>query len=139
MHKGCILWGSRVVVPEQGREMVLQELHDGHPGVTRMKSLTRMVVWWPGINMDIDQYVRTCQVNQLSPPATPMQPWKWPTWPWARLHLDYSGPFLGKMFLILIDAHSKWIEAFCVASATSATTMDCLCQVFHNLAFQRWW
>ena len=36
--------------------------------------------------------------------------------------------FLGRMFLILIDAHSKWIEAFCVASATSATTMDCLRQ-----------
>ena len=107
VHKGCILWGSRVVVPQQVWEMVLQELHEDHPGITRMKSLARMVVWWPGINMDIDQYVRTCQVNQLSPPAMPMQPWRWPTRPWARLHLDYAGPFLGRMFLTLIGAHSK--------------------------------
>ena len=30
MHEGCILWGTRVVVPQQGREMVLEELHEGH-------------------------------------------------------------------------------------------------------------
>ena len=40
--------------------------------------------------------------------------------------------FLGRLFLILIDAHSKWIEAFCVASVTSATTMDCLRQGFEQ-------
>ena len=34
--------------------------------------------------------------------------------------------------MILIDAHSKWIEAFCVASVTSATTMDCLHQGFEQ-------
>ena len=133
VHEGCILWGSRVVVPQQGREMVLQELHEGHPGTTRMKSLARMYVWWPGIDKQIEECVRTCQecqVNHSSPPVAPMQPWKWPTRPWARLHLDYAGPFLGRMFLVLIDAHSKWIEAFCVTSATSSATMECLRQVF---------
>ena len=28
----CIPWGSRVVVPLPGREAVLRELHEGHPG-----------------------------------------------------------------------------------------------------------
>ena len=32
----CILWGSRVVVPFQGRKSVLAELQVGHPRVTRM-------------------------------------------------------------------------------------------------------
>ena len=133
VHEGCILWGSRVVVPQQGREMVLQELHEGHPGTTRMKSLARMYVWWPGIDKQIEECVCTCQecqVNHSSPPVAPMQPWKWPTRPWARLQLDYAGPFLGRMFLVLIDAHSKWIEAFCVTSATSSATMECLRHVF---------
>ena len=30
---GCILWGSRVFVPEPGRQPVLDELHEGHPGI----------------------------------------------------------------------------------------------------------
>ena len=36
---GCILWGSRVAVPPQDQQAVLQELHTAHPGMTRMKSL----------------------------------------------------------------------------------------------------
>ena len=92
VNEGCILQGSQVVMPQQGRELVLQQLHEGHPGITRMKSLARMYVWWPEIDQEIEKCVRTChecQVNQSSPPVTPMQPWKWPTRPWARLHLDY--------------------------------------------------
>ena len=27
----CLLWGGRVVVPKPGRELLLQELHSGHP------------------------------------------------------------------------------------------------------------
>ena len=133
VHEGCILWGTRVVVPPQGRELIMQELHEGHPGICRMKSLARMFVSWPGLDKDCDEFVRlchSCQVNQSSPPSAPLQPWVWPTRPWARLHLDYAGPFLGKMFLILIDAHSKWVEAFCVMLATSSTTIECLRQVF---------
>ena len=37
IQNDCILWGSRVVIPEVGRERVMQMLHDGHPGMTRMK------------------------------------------------------------------------------------------------------
>ena len=40
--------------------------------------------------------------------------------PWSRLYLDYAGPFLGHMFLLLVDAHSKWVELFLMSSATSS-------------------
>jgi len=33
---GCLLWGSRVVIPPQCQKNVLQELHSGHPGMTKM-------------------------------------------------------------------------------------------------------
>ena len=42
VYQGCILWGSRVVIPEDYREHVLYQLHEGHPGVARMKNLARM-------------------------------------------------------------------------------------------------
>ena len=56
--------------------------------------------------------------------AAPLNPWSWPTRPWTWLHLDFAGPFLGRMFLILIDAHSKWIEAYKTASAVSTVVMQ---------------
>ena len=39
VQDGCLLWGSRVVIPPRGRAIVLSLLHEGHPGITRMKML----------------------------------------------------------------------------------------------------
>ena len=130
---GCILWGSRVVIPKCGHEQLLQDLHDGHPGISKMKALARSFVWWPGIDQEIENLVKRCddcQKIRPSPPVAPLHPWSWPTRPWSRLHLDYAGPFLNHMFLVLIDAHSKWIEAFPVNSATSKVTIQQLRTVF---------
>ena len=48
-----ILWGLRVIVPEQLRNKVLKELHQNHPGISRMKSLSRIHVWFPNIDHEI--------------------------------------------------------------------------------------
>ena len=130
---GCIVWGTRVVIPPQGRAAVLQELHAGHPGMARMKSLARMYVWWPGMDKDIENSVatcQTCQLQQAKPPVAPLHPWKWPSQPWTRLHIDFAGPMNGKMYLVIIDAHSKWIEAFVTTSSTSTTVIEILRHVF---------
>ena len=50
----CILLGSRVVVPRADQDKVLEKLYDSHPGMSRMKSLARSVVWCLGINNDIE-------------------------------------------------------------------------------------
>eukprot|EP00731_Ephydatia_muelleri_P023522 Em0015g1105a len=136
-HDGCILWGNRVVVPEKGRNYVLQELHGGHPGISRMKSLSRTFVWWPGIDKDIEMLVSKCpqcQAARPSPPVAPLQPWSWPTRPWARLHIDYAGPVEGQMLLVVIDAHSKWIEVEVGKDATAEATIQRLRTIFSRSA-----
>ena len=50
--------------------------------------------------------------------------------PWARLHIDYAGPVDGRMFLIVIDAHSKWIDVFCTPTATSKAMIEELRMLF---------
>ena len=44
--------------------------------------------------------------------------------------MAYAGPFLGHMWLIIIDAHSKWLEIFQMSSTTSTATVQCLQDVF---------
>ena len=46
-----------------------------------------------------------------------MHPWDWPECPWQHIHLDYVRAFMGKMLLIAINAHSKWMEVEIVNSA----------------------
>ena len=87
------------VIPPQDREAVLLELHEGHPGITHMKSLARMYVWWPGTSADIEKSVRLChecQHVQSSPPLAPLHPWKWPT--------RFAVPFQSKNILAAVDA-----------------------------------
>lgn len=38
VEEGCILWGSRVIIPPRGRQTMIEELHEAHPGASRMKS-----------------------------------------------------------------------------------------------------
>ena len=51
---GCLLSGSRVIVPSPGQQVVLQELHSAQLGMSKMKSLGRLIVWWPGLEKDIE-------------------------------------------------------------------------------------
>ena len=132
VHAGCILWGLKVVVPPQGRNTVLAELHCAHPWITRMKALARQWVWWPNIDQAVEDVVKQCggcQQDRLDPPPAPLHPWQWPTRRWTRLHIDFAGPIDGKMFLVIINSHSKWIEVFAMNLATSAATVRYLCQL----------
>ena len=130
---GCIVWCGRVLIPEPGRKHILGELHSGHPGGSRMKALARMFVWWPGMDREIEETVKhcaECQQAQPSPPAAPLHPWQWPTRPWARIHIDFAGPLDDRMYLIIVDAHSKWIEAFPMTSTTATKTIQILRTTF---------
>ena len=42
--RGCVLWGNRVIIPRNLRKQVLEELHEVHPGMVRMKALARSYV-----------------------------------------------------------------------------------------------
>ena len=69
----------RVVIPNKLRDRVLQELHDGHLGVVKMKALATCYVWWPNINAQLEELVKTCsgcQQKQKIATKTPLYPWE---------------------------------------------------------------
>ena len=133
VEAGCLLWGMRVVVPHACQEAVLRELHASHPGIVKMKSLARIHVWWCGIDKDIENLVRECsdcQSVRNAPSTTYLHPWAWPDGPWKRVHVDFAGPFQGSMFMVLVDAYSKWLEVVPMASTTTEKTLEVLRGMF---------
>ena len=137
---GCILWASRVVIPPPGQKLLLDELHETHPGKSKMKALARSYVWWPEIQTDIENMVNSCPVCQetrASPAPAPLHPWEWPSQPWSRIHLDFAGPLYGYHYLILVDAHSKWIDVHMMNSITSAKTIEKLRIIFATFGLPR--
>ena len=60
----CLLWGSRVIVPPQGREAILRQLHSSHPGVVRMKHhLAQNYVWFRTFLPNGDIVDETCTTS----------------------------------------------------------------------------
>lgn len=138
LQNGCLLWGTRVVIPPKLRRSLLQELHSGHAGSTRMKELARSYMWWPNLDKDLEDVVKSCSVclsQRPNPSKAELHPWEWPAHPWHRIHIDYAGPIQGKYFLILVDAHSKWVEVFPTSGPTSVETIKCLSHCFATFGY----
>ncbi|MEE4247260.1 MAG: RNase H-like domain-containing protein, partial [Kangiellaceae bacterium] len=136
VEDGCLLWGSRVVVPAAGRPALLSCFHQSHAGASRMKALARSYVWWPGMDEQIEETAAACtqcRMTQSAPAAAPLQPWPWPDKPWSRVHMDFAGPVDGRMLLVLVDAHSKWLEVHVCKSTTTAATINKLRRTFSQL------
>ena len=130
----CLMWGIRVIVPEALQTKVLFSLHDTHPGATRMKATVRSYFWWRGLDKAIEDLVScsACQALRSTPAAAPLHPWVWPDAPWKRIHVDFAGPFRGKTYFIIVDAHSKWPEVVTMSATTSQHTIDALRSLFSH-------
>ena len=123
----CLVVGNRVVMPSPGQSAVLSGLHEIHPGVSKMKALARSYVYGLNLDRDIEQLAKgcqTCQVHRKDPAGVPLHPWEWPSRPWYRVHADFLGQFLGKDFLLLIDAHSKRKEMHIIGSTSAEATIE---------------
>ena len=106
---------------------MLTELHEAHPGESRMKALAQSYLWWLNMDQDIVSEVKhceQCQSHQSVPAEAPLQPWEWPGLPWSRIHIDYAGPFEGEMFLVVVDVYSKWLDVHCMKSTTSTAAIE---------------
>ena len=131
--QGCLMWGSRVIIPKQLRAVLLLDLHAEHMGVSRMKSTARQYFWWPKLNDSIEEIGRhclSCQETAPLPAAPPVASWNWPSGPWKRLHMDFAGEFKGFFFLIVIDSYSKWLEIFRMTRISAASTISQLRRLF---------
>ncbi|XP_055996138.1 uncharacterized protein LOC125671294 isoform X1 [Ostrea edulis] len=67
IHHGCVMWGVRVIIPAKLRDQVLSQIHEGHLGVVKMKTLARRFCWWPGIRMYHAPQIKTVKVLPIQP------------------------------------------------------------------------
>ena len=92
-------WDIVMVIPLKYRSHIMSELHNSHPGMARMKGLSRIHVWFPNIAKRIEEEVTNCTecINVSKTPAKAyIHTWSRPTKAFDRVHIDYFGPFLGR-------------------------------------------
>ena len=124
---GIIIKMNRIVVPRELRRIVLRNLHKSHQGIEKTMRLARDLVYWPGMNGEIKDLVSSCDTcnafcNQQV--KEPLMPHDIPDLPWQKLGADLF-ELHGKMYLIIVDYYSKFIEFDELQAPTSHNVIKC--------------
>ncbi|CAB0017581.1 unnamed protein product [Nesidiocoris tenuis] len=132
IQDGCVFRGPRVYIPPSLRQAVLQELHDGHLGTQKMKSIARCYVFWDNIDQDISKVTKECPacIRYAKSPTKVLHKWLPPDGEWQRIHVDHAGPFFNKYLLLMVDAYTKWAEVFIVPNLSSGSNIPFFRETF---------
>jgi transposase InsO family protein len=120
----------------QYRRPVMRALHEGPAGghfaaVSTIERIRTTGYWWPHLNRDVKEFVRSCDPCQRTGapsfrnhwPLTPIIPLA----PFAKWGIDFIGPILpvgsrGSRYIVLAtDYATKWVEARATRRNDAAT------------------
>ena len=132
-YNGVIYRGDRVVIPRSMRPEMLNTLHTSHMGIVKTKQRARDIIFWPGMNKQIEEMIKkcpTCLEFQNKQPKEPMIPHPIPSLPWNKVATDLF-ELDGNHYLVMVDYYSNFIE---VAPLSDTRTTTVLRQVKANIA-----
>ena len=111
---GVVLHGNRLVVPAILHKCVLLTLHSVHQGVSSMESRAHQIIYWPGMNADIqrtrDECLLCCK-NATSHRALSTSEPDIPSTPFESIFADYFD-VSNFHYLLTGDRLSGWVEVF---------------------------
>ena len=137
VDRGCLVRDDgRVVVPTALQKQALQQAHQGHPGIVRMKRLLRQGLYWPGMGQAAAHHVKNCIPCQLSDKSTPKDPCQHrsipaPSRPGEQWGIDLLGPFAnGQTLLAMVDYATNWPEVLSRDRWTAQDVVAAMARIF---------
>ncbi|MCP4341798.1 MAG: DDE-type integrase/transposase/recombinase, partial [Desulfobulbaceae bacterium] len=136
----CLFLSERLVIPAVMQDSILQLLHTGHPGRTRMQQKYNESYFWPGGGERVSDFIKNCNAcsqagkNSYSEPVktTAVRP---PVEAWSKCAIDITGPFWTaprhlQNIVVITDYHSKYPEILFTEKTTSSKIISWLKEVF---------
>ena len=107
-----IFKGSKVVIPKGMRKGMLKKIHECHLGIDKYRKRGKEVLYWPRINRDIEQMVKSCSScikygNKLGHEA--LKPHELPLRAWQRGASDIF-QYKSMDYLVITDYYSNFPE-----------------------------
>lgn len=123
----------RIVVPSNKRNEVMDDCHippsSSHGGYHKTIDRVRRSYYWPGMDKDVRNYVRSCEVCKAIKPTNitqraPMGNFREARQPWHIIYADFIGPLPKSKqghchILTVVDSFSKFVHAHPLRVATS--------------------
>ena len=145
VYNGLVMRNHRFVIPNELTSKLVQLAHESHQGITRTKQRLRELYWWPKMDEQVENLVKSCIVCQSNDKSAkthfaPLKPVSYPDKPWTKLAMDIVGPFeMAKnecrFAITLIDYNSKWPEVAFTSSVPTSKIILFLRQIFSREGF----
>ena len=62
IEDGLILKDMCIVIPEEMREGILKQIHEGHSGFNKCQMRAKETVYWPGLNDQLENLILNYQL-----------------------------------------------------------------------------
>lgn len=132
--KICILRGIKRITNDDDIKFILNDYHllptSGHAGVRRMINNIKRKFYWPTMEKDVREYVRTCkkcqEMKHARPTIEPMVVTTTATSALEKIFLDLVGPLDkdidGNIYILTLQCElSKYIEAYPLVNKETKT------------------
>ncbi|XP_029722741.2 uncharacterized protein K02A2.6-like [Aedes albopictus] len=128
---------EKMVLPSTLRDRALRLAHRSHPGMSTMKNFLRQGLWWPGMDRQIEDFVKTCPECQLvtviSRPL-PIENTELPQNPWDYVSMDFASASdnLNWKALVLTDNYSRFLVVLPMDKTDTEALKRSLRKVFNT-------
>ncbi|XP_026054529.1 uncharacterized protein K02A2.6-like [Carassius auratus] len=129
---GLLFKGEKIIIPHALRAEMLERIHTGHMGIERSKQRARDILFWPGMNKQIEEMVErctTCLERRKSNAKEPMISHQIPERPWQVVATDLF-MWNGDDYIIATDYYSRFFELERLHSTTSSAVIRKLKAIF---------
>ena len=139
--EGIILREERVIIPESLTDQVINLAHQGHLGIMKTKNLIRTKVWFPELDIKVENKIKNCLACQACEPTshklTPLKMSSMPSVPWEEISVDFFGPIQSssEYLLVIQDDYSRFPVVPCVFSLKSPVIEKRLESIFALLGY----
>ena len=113
IEDGLVLKGTCIVIPEEMREGILKQIHEGHLGFNKCQMRAKETVYWPGLNDQLENLILNCQLclkyskskNKSTPPTALGH--EVPAVPWSKVVTDIFH-YESQPYLLVVDYTSRF-------------------------------
>lgn len=107
---------EKMVLPIKLRMRALRVAHRSHPGMSTMKNILRQGLWWPGMDREIENFVKSCPECQLvtvynRPPPITMTELPNNAWDYVSMDFSTASELHNWKALVLTDNYSRFLVA----------------------------
>lgn len=132
LEDDLVFFNERIFVPQKLRLFVLELLHKSHMGIEKTRQRARSLVYWPGIDNQIEEIVMKCSICQKYRSSNIKEPLinhSIPEGPYQKIGMDIM-EISGKNYLVIGDYFSKYLDIIYINSKTTTAVISKLEVVF---------